>query len=270
MDAAGLLRAYDDELRGETEIADADEVTPIGPLWLATFPGRQRGFLTHRPLPPGTDLKPLVEQAVAYFAADERVSHFEWKTRGHDSPNPATVLPTYGFAHEEVETVMAGEISAVVAADPGLPAGHTLHRAGTEAEIREAESLAGAVFGDTPEQCRQQADELAHRFATAPDSFEMWAVRDRAGVVVCSGRVDFVDDTDFATIWGGACAAEHRGRGLYRALTAARARSALARGKRFVQSDCTAYSRPILERAGLLAITTTTPAVWRRTLGPDD
>ena len=63
---------------------------------------------------------------------------------------------------------------------------------------------------------------------------------------------------------GGATDPDWRGRGLYRALTAARARSALARGVRYLHSDCTEMSRPILERAGLVAVTTTTPYVWHR------
>jgi hypothetical protein len=47
-------------------------------------------------------------------------------------------------------------------------------------------------------------------------------------------------------------------------LVSARARSALARGFRYIQSDCTPMSRPILERSGLLAVTTTTPYIWTR------
>ena len=46
--------------------------------------------------------------------------------------------------------------------------------------------------------------------------------------------------------------------------TSARARSALGRGVRYLHSDCTAMSRPILERSGLVAVTTTTPYLWRR------
>ena len=86
------------------------------------------------------------------------------------------------------------------------------------------------------------------------------------GRVVCAGRFEVVDGTDVAGLWGGACRPDWRGRGLYRALTAARARSAMARGVRFLHSDCTAMSRPILERSGLVAITTSTPYLWSRNL----
>lgn len=63
---------------------------------------------------------------------------------------------------------------------------------------------------------------------------------------------------------GGATRPEWRGRGIYRALTAARARSALALGKRLMHSDSTEFSRPILERAGLVKVSATTPYMWRR------
>jgi hypothetical protein len=54
-------------------------------------------------------------------------------------------------------------------------------------------------------------------------------------------------------LWGGATNPEWRGKGIYRALTAARASAAVATGVRYLHSDCTAMSRPILERSGLVA-----------------
>ena len=69
---------------------------------------------------------------------------------------------------------------------------------------------------------------------------------------------------EFAGLWGGATRPEWRGRGIYRALTAARARSALRAGKTLIHSDSTEYSRPILERSGLVRVSTTTPYRWRR------
>jgi hypothetical protein len=73
-----------------------------------------------------------------------------------------------------------------------------------------------------------------------------------------------VHGTEFAGLWGGATRSEWRRRGIYRALTAARARSALKTGKRLIYSDSSEDSRPILERAGLVALSTTTPYLSRR------
>ena len=55
-----------------------------------------------------------------------------------------------------------------------------------------------------------------------------------------------------------------RGRGIYRALTAERARSALRLGRTLINSDSTEFSRPILERSGLVKVSTTTPYTWTR------
>jgi len=95
------------------------------------------------------------------------------------------------------------------------------------------------------------------------DGMELWVaeVGDR---MVSAGRLEPVRGTDFAGIWGGVTRAEWRGRGIYRALTAARARSALRMGATLIHSDSTEFSRPILERSGLVAVSTTTPYFWRR------
>ncbi len=95
-------------------------------------------------------------------------------------------------------------------------------------------------------------------------ALEQFWVAEAEGRVVSAGRLDFVEGTEFAGLWGGATLPEWRGRGIYRALTAARARSALAEGVRYLQSDCSPMSRPILERSGLVAVTTSTPYVWHR------
>ena len=82
--------------------------------------------------------------------------------------------------------------------------------------------------------------------------------------IVSAGRLEPVAGTDFAGIWGGSTLPQWRGQGIYRALTAARARSALKLGKTLIHSDSTEYSRPILERYGLVRVSTTTPYRWRR------
>lgn len=264
MDAAALLARYDTELRGETEVADADEITRIGPLWLGTFVGRRRGFISYPPLPHPEEAEALIAAAIAHFEADARIDRFEWKTRGHDSPSDLLdLLEAHGFDLAEAETVMCGGVEAVIAAAEEFPADYLIERVTDEAGMRAAEALAGRVFDDE-EGSQGLADELVARFVAEPDAFSMWVVRAPSGEVVCSGRVEFIPGTEFAGLFGGACDAAHRGRGLYRALTAARAREAAERGKRFLQVDCTEYSRPILERAGLAPITTSVPAVWRR------
>lgn len=259
-----LLDAYDAQLRTEPEVAHASSVSVHGPLHLAVF-GVDRGFITYGHLG-GADadgVRDLVAAAIAYFHARPEVVSVEWKTRGHDvAPGLHEALVAAGFEPEEPESIMIGE-AALLAQDIELPDGVELRRAATDADVIAAGEMQGRVFGD-PEWL-SRAEALIERLRD-DRSAELWiAVSD--GAVVSAGRLEPVAGTEFAGLWGGATDPSWRGRGIYRALTAERARSALAQGKRFLQSDSTEFSRPILERSGLVKVSSTTPYVWTRPAG---
>jgi GNAT superfamily N-acetyltransferase len=61
---------------------------------------------------------------------------------------------------------------------------------------------------------------------------------------------------------GGSTLPQWRGRGIYRALVAARAQRAAARSVDYLQADASDDSAPILRRLGFHAVTTTTAYVW--------
>jgi hypothetical protein len=82
--------------------------------------------------------------------------------------------------------------------------------------------------------------------------------------MVSAGRLEPVENSVVAGIWGGSTLVPWRGKGIYRALTAARARSALRLGRTVIHSDSTEFSRPILERSGMVKVSTTTPYTWKR------
>lgn len=259
-DRAALLRAYDDQLRTDAETASAARVIRIGPLHLATF-DRGRGFVTYRDLDgAGADtIGSWVRMTVAHFRSDPTVRGVEWKTRGHDvAPGLHEALLDHGFEPEEVESVMVGPLAGLVA-DAPLPAGVALRRVTAAADVRAMAEVAAVAFEDDEPG---YADALLARLARGED-LELW-VAEVDGRTVSCGRLEPVPGSDFAGLWGGATLPEWRGRGIYRALTAARARSALAMGKTLGHSDSTEYSRPILERAGLVKVTTTTPYRWTR------
>lgn len=256
-----LLAAYDDQLRTDAETAGADRVEHLGPLLLATFPGGS-GFVTYRHLggAGATEVRDLVRAALEHYLADPDVDEVEWKTRGHDeAPGLNEALIEHGFSRGEPESVMLGELRDLAVEVP-LPEGVTVRRVTAERDVRAMCAMQAEVFGLPASEGMALA--LLRRLAEG-DGTELW-VAEADGRVVSAGRLEPVAGTDFAGIWGGATLPEWRGRGLYRALTAARARSALARGKRYAHSDSTEASRPILERAGLVRVTTTTPYEWSR------
>lgn len=261
-----LLTAYDDQLRTDAEVGRALDVDRDGPLWRAVF--RHGGFVTYRDLDglDGPALDDLVARTVAHYRDDTDVASFEWKTRGHDLPaDLGERLVAHGLVPEPVETVMIGEAS-LLAVDVPLaetPKGPVV--------VRRIEPGAAAVDDLTRMLAAQESvfgggrgpsvDASLDELGSGASEFWIAEVGDR---VVCGGRLTPVPGTAFAGIWGGSTLPELRGRGIYRALVAARARAALERGVRLIHSDCTDMSRPILERSGLRAVTTTTPYVWTR------
>ena len=149
-----------------------------------------------------------------------------------------------------------------LAVEVALPDGVTLRQVSEEGDVRAMIAMSAEVFGDPPAEAEAMADALLRRLAL-DDGMELW-VAEKDGQVVSAGRLEPVPGTDFAGIWGGSTLKEWRGRGIYRALTAARARSALRKGKTLINSDSTEDSRPILERYGFLKVSTTTPYLWQR------
>lgn len=260
-DADRYRAAYDRQLRTEAETNGADSIARVGPLWCAVFPGGQ-GFITYADLG-GVgqgDLARLAGEALMLLQRDGSVDRVEWKTRGHDhAPGLHEALLQNGFRPGDPESVMIGEADRL-AADVRLPDGVALRRVSVEADVMAMEEMHGEVFGDS--DWRRRAATTLDRL-TRDDSVEVW-VAEAAGLVISAGRLEPVAGTDFAGLWGGATRPEWRHRGIYRALTARRARSALEHGKRLLHSDSTDASRPILERAGMVKVSTTTPYEWRR------
>ncbi len=256
-----LLRVYDDQLRTDAETPGALSVTRLGPIRMAVFPGG-RGFVSYRDLG-GADaaaVRRWVAEVLEHFRTDPTVVDVEWKTRGHDvAPGLHEALVDHGFAPGEPESVMMGP-AAGLAVDVPLPDEVTLRRLTHEAEVREMSAMADEAFGD-PISTRR-AEDLLFRLSR-DDGMELW-VAEAEGKMVSSGRLEPVPGTDVAGVWGGATLPAWRRRGIYRALTAVRARSALALGKAILHSDSTEDSRPILERSGLVKVTTTTPYEWTR------
>lgn len=252
---AQLLAEYDAELRTEAEVRGATEVQRFGPLRIARF-GTDQLFVTYQHLDQPAE---LVAHVAALIAADTAIATAEWKTRSHDyAPGLEAALTAAGFTPGEPESVMMGEAAQLIGAS--TPAGVTVRQLMRPDEIRAALEMQDFVFGSV---CAERMlTEILRRQASG-DRLEIWAA-EADGRIVSAGRIDPIAGTAFAGIWGGATLPEYRGRGIYRALTAARARSAKAQGVRWIHSDSTEFSRPILERSGLLKVTETVPWTFER------
>jgi hypothetical protein len=260
-DVQDWLLAYDQQLRADAETPSAVTVTRLGPLRLVTFAGG-RGFVTYRDLgdADAETMPHLVSQALDHYREDPEIAKVEWKTRGHDrAPGLHEALLANGFEPDDPESIMIGP-ARLLDVEVSLPVGVTLRQLTEEGEVHAMTAMQHAVFGSS--DSGEMAQALLRRLALE-DGMELW-VAEVEGQIVSAGHLDPVAGTDFAGIWGGATHEAWRGQGIYRALTAARARSALALGKTLIHSDSTEFSRPVLERSGLVKVSTTTPYHWHR------
>jgi ribosomal protein S18 acetylase RimI-like enzyme len=165
-------------------------------------------------------------------------------------------LRAAGFEPQERETVVVGPVASVAAALPVVPDGVRLREVTARADLDRATR-------DRPDLAEGLARELAEDPAgLAVLVAETTAQAGNPGELVGSSWVRFLAGTGFATLWGGWTHPDWRGRGMYRAMVAYRARLAQARGFTLLQVDALDTSRPILERLGFVAVTTTTPYVY--------
>ena len=261
LDAAAMLRLYDEQLRLEPEFAGATSVTRLGPLHLVEYT-ESRGVVTYQDLDGAdeADIRRLVADAKEFFAATEKITNVRWKPRAHDAaPGLYEALIAEGFEPEDTRAIMVGEAKSLVI-DEGLPEGVRLRQITEDEDIQAFSVMVDKSYG------LNRAEQYARRLSgliAGDTGVEIWAA-EADGKIIGGGRLDPVPGTDFAGLWSGGILPEWRGKGIYRALTSVRARSALAMGKNLIQCDCSVYSRPILERSGLVKVSETTPHLWQR------
>jgi GNAT superfamily N-acetyltransferase len=253
------LAAYDRQLRARIPdpVPAGVTVERDGPL-IRMVDG-YGGFITYEDLGglAGAGLDALIARQRDHFAA--LGIEAEWKLHGHDEPaDLGDRLVAHGFVPGDRETVMVGPIAPIAAALPAPPAGVRLREVTARADLDRIETLEAAVWGGPRAGL---ADGLERELAADPTALTV-VVAESGHEVVSAGWVRFAAGTAFATLWGGSTLEAWRGRGIYRSLVSYRARLADARGYPLFEVDASDDSRPILERLGLSAITTTTPYVY--------
>lgn len=261
IDRESLRAAYDAQMRRWIPAAPQPGTAyeRIGELLRVC--GGHRGFVDTAPDVGvrGDELDRLITAQRDFFAA--RGEAVEWKIRGHDRPADLPErLAAAGFEPEDEETVVVA-LAAEMTAMPRLPDGVVIRRVSDEVDFGRLADMESRVWGAPHDWI---ADDLHGRATSDPDSLAVYVV-EADGEVVCGAWVEFKPGTDFAGLWGGSTLPAWRGRGLHRALVGVRARLAVERSVPYLQVDASSESRPILERLGFVAITTTTPYVFTPT-----
>ncbi|MGW2490846.1 GNAT family N-acetyltransferase [Streptomyces sp. NPDC001606] len=256
MDHSAVLARYDQEMRRGAR--------PDGP---GARIERVGGVVRHVAGPQGWSavLWSGLDAADADRAIQDQIDRFtglgldfEWKLYGHDRPKDLGArLAAAGFRPEPEEALMMGEV-ARLALDAEPPAGIRLVRATDPAGVDLVVAVHEQAFGTDGSRLRHQ---LLARLAADPGT--VVAVVALAGdEPVSAARMELVPGTAFAGLWGGGTVEAWRGRGIYRALVAHRARVAAQHGYRYLQVDASPMSRPILQRLGFHQLSTTTPYLY--------
>lgn len=204
-----------------------------------------------------TTVESVISEQITCF---RKLGHsFEWKVFSHDSPPDLKErLLARGFELEETEAILALDLQAMPEV-LSLPTGHDIRRITRPEELRDVTAIRHAVWG---EDTTGHHERLVRELQEQPDRTRIY-VAYADGTPVSSGRLNLDPFSSFASLWGGTTLKEYRGRGLYTALVAIRAREAREHGARFLTVDARPMSRPILERIGFQLLTFANALHWR-------
>ncbi|MBI3941570.1 MAG: N-acetyltransferase [Chloroflexi bacterium] len=255
MDKAELLALFDKEQRIEIE-----------------HPGMRRDMLPHVIRHAGVDrdgwagvlyshlnrdnVDDAIREQITYFENIGR--NFEWKVYDRDTPEDLKErLKTYGFEPEGPEALMVLDMTEM----PQMlqqPITHDIRRITDPARIGDVVTVEKQVWQKDEDRLgrRLQAELQQH-----PESLSVY-VAYVDGKPASAAWINFHEQSQFASLWGGSTIAAYRKRGLYTALLAVRAKEALSRGARFLTVDASPMSRPILEKHGFKLLTFTHPYNW--------
>jgi predicted GNAT family acetyltransferase len=175
----------------------------------------------------------------------------EWKLYGHDCPaDLPRRLEAAGLVPGEEETVLVAEVTKLDVETP-----LDVRVAADREAVQKLVALHDRIFGEE----HTAIGRVLERALEQDQPRELGVLCYVSGEPVSAARIEFPPGCEFATLWGGCTLPEQRGRGAYRATLALRARLARERGCRYLVVDALPTSRPILERLGFTALTTTTP-----------
>ncbi|MGD8807560.1 MAG: hypothetical protein PVH65_17025 [Chloroflexota bacterium] len=213
----------------------------------------------------GADIEAVIAEEQAYFS---QIGEVEWKVYGHDRPwDLRQRLAARGFEVGEAEAVMILDLGGAAVrgqawqADlraTSRPGQVTLRRLDRPSQLKDVQRIEELVW---QEKMAWIEKNLADAMAIPGFLSAYVAYVDEEPA--CAGWVNFHANGIFADLWGGSTVPAHRGRGLYTAVLYARLKEAADRGYRFVTTDASPMSRPILARHGFELLTMTWPCKWR-------
>lgn len=243
MDASAILARYDAEIRSDPARSARVERVWVDGVLRSTVGGFS--FIIWWDFP-ARRAPEIVAREAAYFAGRQ----VEWMLYSHDRPpGLEAALAAAGFVGEGPETFLVLDMEeSFPPYDP--PSGVEVREVTDAPGVADLWAVNAAAFG------RQEPWLREALIAGLDDPTQALFVAYNGRRPISSGRLDLAPGRAFAGLYGGGTVPAWRGRGVYRALVAARAAEARRRGHRYLTVDAQETSRPILERLGFQPLAT--------------
>lgn len=209
-------------------------------------------FLLHSRLTEG-NADAIIERELDHFRKAGR--HFEWKFYSYDRPADLKArLAAHGFSIGADEAIMAMELEHLPLDLAGAQT-HEICKVDNDARLADYTAVNQAAW---PDDTGSWMDVVVKTIREQPERLSAY-VAYADGKAVSAARVDFPENSPFASLWGGSTLEGYRNRGIYTALLAVRAQEAIRRGYRFLTIDASPLSRPIAEKRGFRLLCTSNP-----------
>jgi len=256
-----VLTRLDEERRS---LARDDEVIEVLPAVTRLRPGDGAYHCIVYSALTKQDADAAIAEQVGHYRAMGKP--FEWKVYGHDRPADLLErLRRQGFIVGPKEAVVVLDLRHAPAWIDEPP-GCEVVRVRTAEQVGLFRDAAAEIFG---KDYGVTAGQLERAIAAGSRQHVGYlAMIDGAAASV--GRLYTHPDSAFGGLYGGGTRTPFRGRGLYRALVAARARDAREWGAKYLIVDALPTSRPILERLGFERVTNTWPCTMEFDLKSDN
>ncbi|MCA0988468.1 GNAT family N-acetyltransferase [Guptibacillus algicola] len=167
---------------------------------------------------------------------------FEWKVYSYDEPNLLNLLQEEGFKKGEKEALMAIELTQ----------DHSLlkHDTSNVKEITDEDGIKAIMKLEETiwnEPFKDLGERLWRDF-TETNTLRLYGIYE--GEELVSAAWMYLEGENFSSMWGGSTLKEHRNKGHYTALLAARAKKAVEMGHPILMVDASPMSEPILKKCG--------------------
>jgi len=195
-----------------------------------------------------TNAEQTIEAQIEYF--NKHNLPFAWKMYDYDTPpNLLDLLTAHGFAADPPDSLMVLEITK---APPILEQASKVdvRKIGAKC-LSDAVSVLEQVWGGNFDWIYQRLGSHLE----IPGYLSVFAVYldNKPG---CVGWIYYPPGSEFASLWGGSTVPELRSMGLYSAILSARVMEAASRGIRYLVTDASPMSKPVLEKHGFFQLAT--------------